>query len=326
LIKRINEQMKTLSIIFLLVTNALTANLIFSKSCIIEEKSNFLKNNKIIDEPIKGYYNNDDLQDYIIKDSKNKKIYSIYINNGKGYTKKTSFIITKDDFDGIENPLNNLYISNPEKGVILIGASCCGNFKTTEINYYKFFDEINNWILYKNSSSVIESDFIPTIELNYLDYSYLIDGKLLNKKGIKENETIKRKKKNEDFFNILFNKCKKANDNNSIEKTSANLNFDDLAELLYTIPINKDNINNYNDLAYYIGLCNDGKTSSVFLLKCIINKYPTRTVAYLNLGDAQWGLEDKQNAKKSYKKYIELMKTQGKDLNKIPKRVYDRIK
>ena len=43
-------------------------------------------------------------------------------------------------------------------------------------------------------------------------------------------------------------------------------------------------------------------------------------------GDAQWGFDDNENAKKSYLKYISLMKSQGKDLNKIPKRVHERIK
>ncbi|MDR3094287.1 MAG: hypothetical protein LBU62_06585, partial [Bacteroidales bacterium] len=40
---------------------------------------------------------------------------------------------------------------------------------------------------------------------------------------------------------------------------------------------------------------------------------------------AQWGNGDKADAKKSYQKYVELMKSQGKDLKKIPQRVYDRI-
>ncbi|KAF2333761.1 hypothetical protein [Flavobacterium daemonense] len=318
--------MKTFKIFFLIAINTLTFFNIYSNTELSKKKSNFAIHNKVIDQRIKGYFNNDNLDDYIVRDSKNNKLYSIYINNGQGYAKKINFVITEDDFDTVENPMENLFISNPKRGEILIGATCCGSFKSTEMNYYKFFDEINNWILYKTSLSTIESDFIPKIELSFLDYSFSIDGKKLNNKEINDYESIKRKKENEDFFNNEFNKLKKATENNIISQINSNLSFDDLAELLNTLPINKNNINKYNDLAYYTGLSKDGKISSIFLLKNIIEYDSNRTVAYLNLGDAQWGFEQNENAKKSYLKYISLMKSQGKDLNKIPKRVYDRIK
>ena len=318
--------MKTFKIFFLIAINAIVSFNIYSNTKSSKKKSNSIIHNKIIDQKIKGYFNNDNLEDYIVKDSKNNELYSIYLNNGKGYTKKLNFVITEEDFDTVENPMENLFISNPKKGEILIGVTCCGSFKSTEINYYKFFDEINNWILYKTSFSVIESDFIPKIELSFLDYSISIDGKKSNNKKLKEYDSIKRKKRNEIFFNNQFNKLKKATENNTIMQINSNLNFDDLAELFYTLPINKNNINKYNDLAYYTGLSKDGKISSIFLLKNIIEYDSNRTVAYLNLGDAQWGFEQNENAKKSYQKYISLMKSQGKDLNKIPKRVYERIK
>ena len=49
-------------------------------------------------------------------------------------------------------------------------------------------------------------------------------------------------------------------------------------------------------------------------------------MGYLNLWDAEWGFDEKKDAKKSYLTYIRLMKMQNKDLNKIPQRVYDRLK
>lgn len=62
------------------------------------------------------------------------------------------------------------------------------------------------------------------------------------------------------------------------------------------------------------------------LLKEIISQYPDRTVAFLNLADVDWKLNKKEEAQKNYNRYIALMKSQNKDLSKIPKRVYDRIK
>ncbi|WP_312400015.1 tetratricopeptide repeat protein, partial [Chryseobacterium sp.] len=64
----------------------------------------------------------------------------------------------------------------------------------------------------------------------------------------------------------------------------------------------------------------------IFLLKKIIQKFPSRVVAYLNLADNYWAINDKDLAKKNYKKYIELMKSQNKDQSKIPQRVFERIK
>ena len=276
-----------------------------------------------------GYFDNDDLKDYIVREKKNqeKVVYSIFINNGKSYSKKISFEVKSDDFSEIENSLDNLFISNPKKGEIVINASCCGSFKSTESTHYKYFEENDNWILYKNSNSTIESDFLPTIEVQFLDFSYTIDNKnVKNNSSIKNKELSNLKITNETFFKTLFNKYKDANDNKTSNKVSGNLNFDDLADLLALIPIDKKNINKYNDLAYYIGESKNGSICSIFLLKEIIKKDPSRVVAYLNLADAQWNFDQKENASRYYKKYSLLMKSSSKDLTKIPQRVYDRIK
>ncbi|WP_373567440.1 hypothetical protein [Chryseobacterium sp. WG23] len=44
------------------------------------------------------------------------------------------------------------------------------------------------------------------------------------------------------------------------------------------------------------------------------------------MADAYWEINDKGKAKEYYQKYISLMKTQDKDLKKIPQRVRDRNK
>lgn len=90
-------------------------------------------------------------------------------------------------------------------------------------------------------------------------------------------------------------------------------------------PLTEKNVQHYNDVAFYL----EQSTlydESIVILKEITTTYPDRVVSWLNLGDAQFGKKDISNAKQSYKKYIDLMKKQNKDLNKIPKRVYDRIK
>lgn len=284
---------------------------------------------KPFEDTIKGYFNDDDLKDYIVKDKKNsnKVTFTIFINNGKTYIKKMSFDVVGDDFSDIENSIENLFITNPKKGEIGIGASCCGNFKSTEISYYKYYQNIQNWILYKNNTATIDTDFLPSIVIKYLDFSYTIDNKNIGlNTSLKNKELSDLKAINETLFKKLYDKYKNANDTKTSDRVSGSLNFDDLAELLSLIPLDKKNINDYNDLAYYLGQCKDGKTSSIFLLKEILKKEPSRVVAYLNLADAQWDFDQKDNAAKSYKKYSVLMKSARKDLTKIPLRVIERSK
>ncbi len=58
----------------------------------------------------------------------------------------------------------------------------------------------------------------------------------------------------------------------------------------------------------------------------VIEKFPNRVVAFLNRADCQWELKEKEKAKRDYKKYVQLMKEQNKDLTRIPKYVYERMK
>jgi tetratricopeptide (TPR) repeat protein len=85
-----------------------------------------------------------------------------------------------------------------------------------------------------------------------------------------------------------------------------------------------DSIPLMNDKAYYLEQAGAYK-EAIHILNKIIDKKPDRVVAYLNIADAYWGISDTEEAGKSYRKYLELMKSQGKDLNRIPKRVYERI-
>jgi len=88
--------------------------------------------------------------------------------------------------------------------------------------------------------------------------------------------------------------------------------------------ITEDNIGKVNDLAFFL---EQGKKydEAITILNRVINFAPLRVVAYVNLGDAYYGINSVQNAKESYLKYIDLMKNEGKE-SKIPKRVFERVK
>jgi len=78
-----------------------------------------------------------------------------------------------------------------------------------------------------------------------------------------------------------------------------------------------------NDLAFFM-LTTGHLNESQILLEKIINDHPTRTVAYLNLGDAYWDLDNKNKSKKNYEKYVEQMiKKRKKQL--IPRTTLKRL-
>ncbi len=87
---------------------------------------------------------------------------------------------------------------------------------------------------------------------------------------------------------------------------------------------NKPSIENYNNLSFYLEQAK-AYEEAVFLLEKIVEEVPDRTVAFINLGDAYWGLDEKEKAKEAYKTYVDQMKTKGKEA-KIPKRVLERLK
>ncbi len=88
------------------------------------------------------------------------------------------------------------------------------------------------------------------------------------------------------------------------------------------LPIDSTNVTQYNDLGFYLEQGGRYK-EAVVLLTEVIKAIPTRTVAYLNLADAYWGLSDTTNASINYCKYIELMKRRNLE-KKIPERALER--
>lgn len=87
--------------------------------------------------------------------------------------------------------------------------------------------------------------------------------------------------------------------------------------------IYKNNIDQYNDLGFFLEQ-GEKYAEAVNVLEEVVKVAPERTVAYINLGDAYWGLKNKENATGSYREYIKFMKKNGKE-NKIPKRVLERV-
>jgi hypothetical protein len=173
-----------------------------------------------------------------------------------------------------------------------------------------------------------------------IEYTY---GKIHNKKMIFKNIPIQNHKNiylniqcsvpGNNFFSANFNDfvCS-INDLKTLEKILKNSSGDyskyiDLVLLRGLLSLTKltfETLTPYNNIAYYLQKAGANEEAA-YLLEKIITKFPNRTVAYYNLGDAYWALGEKKKAIKAYTTYIEQMCHKGLQ-KKIPKEVLERVK
>ncbi len=260
------------------------------------------------------FLDNDNIPDKIINDENN--IAFIDINR-----KKIKIFLNKI-------PLNHLYdragagvdnidiYSNKRQEIQITGNCCVG---VSETAYYKYIPKYDNWLLYKTVYIENSANITSDINIEYFPYSLGIDNKKYNRnKKLYLEDSTQSMKASTKLFNEDYEKFKNP------KKYDLKYTIEDFGELLRNNPINANNIDKYNNLAYYLSEMDNN--ISIYLLERIINKFPDRTVAYLNLADSYWGIGEKERAVENYKKYIELMKLQNKDLKKIPQRVWERTK
>ena len=96
-----------------------------------------------------------------------------------------------------------------------------------------------------------------------------------------------------------------------------------LKAILLDIGLTKKNLTIYNNIAYYLQKAGANE-EAIYLLEKIIERFPDRTVAYYNIGDAYWDIGEKQKAIKAYTTYIEQMCNKGLQ-KKIPEVLMKRI-
>ena len=213
-------------------------------------------------------------------------------------------------------------------------------------------DDIKNIIKFKDmdfdgvDELLVDTTIIArnqTFAIFKIDCNNLIEfypSEILNFKLNKQNKTLNEHTRGEDGFkprvntycikNKKYYLCKRKDYiNKDIDKFTI-FNQDEKKEEVYysfenkRINLSKRNLVTYNNIAYYLEKEGNYKESALLLEK-IISKYPDRTVAYINLGDAYWGMNEKAKAKIAYETYIKQMKVNCKE-NRIPKKVLERVK
>ena len=259
-------------------------------------------------DSIVGDVNNDGLQDYIIEKYDGFLHLYIHINKGNGKydlilkrftepSKKNSITIEKDGFIGVEA----YYGKEIEKYI------------------FKWYPKHNDWLCFGTETLMNFTDLeYPNLGVRDIKNTYSIDNKL-NTSTYSCKEASRVLQMFNDRYTTYHNEYKTKHFN-LLKKHDK---FETLLYLNY-IKINKKNIQKFNDIGFFLNEAGNYLEASYFL-ENVTAFSPNRTVAYINLGDAYWGLKQMSKAKKAYQKYISLMKASGKEA-KIPKRVWERIK
>jgi len=296
---------------------------IFSTACTTDAKEGLLHKELIREDTLYGYFNNDTLKDYMIKKFFTDKIYfEVNLRKQNGFEKSISSFFTSSIFSE-EDFFKNADLFNDTKGSISVVGFCCGNLKTVENYYYTYNDEVQNWILNKEYTYSYNQDYSIDYEVNFPTQSISINGLKFDQVKI-QNESERQVYYN----NLLADLLTKFS--NAYKKK---LNYSYLSEypkfvildMLKIVPVTNMNITQYNDLAYYLQQTRSEDLNAQYILKKVIEENPKRSVAYINLGDAYWDLQEYDMAKESYGVYVQLMKEAGKE-NVIPPIVFKRLK
>lgn len=191
------------------------------------------------------------------------------------------------------------------------------------INYNFYFKPIQNEINLDRIEFTKET-YVEGDDLCNLSYTYLLKNNIsftvdeINSFTVNNLKSFNRKLTVKEALDIVSVK-------NKYYQCTSSLDQDEIHLLLKEFPISSKTLNDYNNIAYFLQEKKSYR-ESLFLLKEILQTDPNRVVAWLNLADVQWALNNNSESKKIYQQYITLMKNQGKDVKKIPQRVYERSK
>ncbi len=185
------------------------------------------------------------------------------------------------------------------------------------ISCYLYHERLNDWISLIDMFGTYDQKDRGMITTLYDSFQYQFSsGANIGLKANKNYPSIKKLFPEKQTYQSFLKKKLR-------EKKEVNIHSVNLVRLLHFFPVSASNVRQYNDLAYYLEQASAYK-QSVYLLDKIITKYPNRTVAYINLGDAHLGNKNQEKAYQSYQTYIRLMKESTKEA-RIPKRVLDYI-
>ncbi|WP_405206389.1 tetratricopeptide repeat protein [Aquimarina sp. LLG6339-5] len=256
---------------------------------------------------------------YLLQNEKNTKEIVIRIVNSKNFLiDSTKFILDDVSSINIHYCEENSFFLGYENNIGNNYSSVYHKFDVNKTSNSFFWSKTYNTTSTRQGISMVGNKLDKKVPFG----NYTAKETDVKKHNIYSFSGFQEEK--EPFINSYLNLIKL----NYKEKNKSNINlFGDkfvINFFLDNISLTSENLTKYNDIAYYLEQ-SKAYEEAIFLLEKIIKEFPDRTVAYINLGDAYWGMGEKEEAKKVYHTYMEQMKANGKE-SKVPKTVLERLK
>ncbi len=272
--------------------------------------------------------NYDTIEDYAILDdigAIEMTSYKLTIGISIGIEKFKEYSWKLDHGPGLTNRPRITFLYD----YIMIGYTYDRTMSKYSYEIYKYIKKLDNWYYYGAYTEEWVADFQERSR-NGWEYPYLMGSNLYNDNLSREvwNDSIRILIP--DIKDSIIHKFNKDYDiylgefkSKLYDKIYSHDMYRSLDYLNY-VEINKSTVQKYNDIGFFL-LESGNCQQSIYILENVVYKFPQRTVAYLNLGDAYYCNNNSGEAIEMYQKYIELMKANGKE-SRIPKRIWDRIK
>ncbi|MFM0042550.1 tetratricopeptide repeat protein [Paraburkholderia sediminicola] len=204
------------------------------------------------------------------------------------------------------------------KGQIAIDGSCSSRGGQVFIHIYEWNKKIEDWCLIREVTG--EKPDIPSGDLfGSRQVARVVGCPRIGNDGPYRYEEKSALKNDISDEIVMFKNAQR--DKATLKQYIANMPFYVPLELADNLDV--VSVQDVNDIAFYL-IENGRADDSAPLLQRIVEKYPDRVVAKLNLADAYWQDKMIPQAKEMYQRYAKQMGDQGKSA-RVPERVLSRI-
>lgn len=232
---------------------------------------------------------------------------------------------TKRILKSFEMSDSHLVVRSKQKGEIEIfeAGDLGGSDKVT--HYYKYNEKKGDWYLEKDSLETRDEEtFRPVYSFEYYPGVKGIGGETIDSGDANpEPETVRveRLRVSLEALNGQLSTMFKSKQLASMKADQCN--EQSVAELLFNIPVDEHTVEMYNNIGFFFAQSGSGRPCGLYILRAVVENQPERTPAFLNIADVYDAMGLPEKAKSAYRKYITLMKKEGKS-GKIPQRVINK--
>jgi hypothetical protein len=217
---------------------------------------------------------------------------------------------------------SHLVVRSKQKGEIEIFEAGDLGSSDKVTHYYKYNEKKGDWYLVKDLFETRDWEtFRPLYSFQYYPGVKGIGGEDIDSGDANpepEKIRVERLRVSLEALNGQLSTMFKSKQLASMKADQCNER--DVAELLFNIPVDEHTVEVYNNIGFFFAQSDSGRPCGLYILRAVVENQPERTPAFLNIADLYDAMGLPEKAKSAYRKYIALMKKEGKS-GRIPQRV-----